>query len=40
MRGEAGREQDAVNDLATAHYSRKNLEQFARLETDAASKTR
>lgn len=38
LRMAVSRKQDEVNDLAAAHYHRKNQEQFAKLETDAAAK--
>lgn len=39
IRLEQERKQTEINDLATAHYYRKNQEQFAKLETDAAART-
>lgn len=38
LRMAVSRKQDEVNDLAAAHYHRKNQEQFAKLEGDAAAK--
>lgn len=38
LRMDQERKQTEINDLAAAHYHRKNQEQFAKLETDAVSK--
>lgn len=38
LRMAVSRKQDEVNDLAAAHYHRKNQEQFAKLEGDTAAK--